>query len=410
MIIKLAHKNGTSEYNYSLDLVEKANKENKHIGWYLFKQKSSNSRAVLYISVIVSLTILLSLFIAFYTGLAFFLLLLIPISNLVIEIINQILLRITKPGNIFKLKFENELPKEYSTMVVIPTILKNRKKVNKMFERLEVYYLSNKTDNLYFTLLGDCSSESVKNVDFDKEIVEAGLEKVEELNEKYGKKIFYFVYRNRVYSETEECYLGFERKRGALNHFNKLLLNKLTLDQKKEYFNCHTFENFNIDIKYVITLDTDTKLVLNTALKLIGAMAHPMNKPILSKDKKKVTSGYGIMQPRISIDVEVTNKSKYSQLFAGLGGLDIYTTACFDLYQDVFDEGSFVGKGIYDLKIFDEVLAETFPNNLILSHDLLEGNYLRCGFVNDIELFDDYPASYLSDASRHHRWTRRLAN
>jgi cyclic beta-1,2-glucan synthetase len=406
IIIKLARREGINEYQYALDLVQKANVDNKHIGWYLFKQKNNNSRAKRYAFVIVSLTICLSLLIATYTGIASFFLLLIAVSNLVTEIINQLLLRLSKPSNIFKLKFENGLPPEYSTMVVIPTILKNSEKVDKMFNRLEVYYLSNKTDNLYFTLLGDCSSESVKNVDADKEIIASGLKKVEELNEKYGKKIFYFVYRNRMYNDSEECYLGFERKRGALNHFNKLLLNKLTLSEKEEYFNCHTFTDFNIPIKYVITLDTDTKLVLNTALKLIGAMAHPINKPILSKDRKKVISGYGIMQPRISIDVEVTNKSQYSQLFAGLGGLDIYTTACFDLYQDVFGEGSFVGKGIYDLAVFDEVLADSFPNNLILSHDLLEGNYLRCGFINDVELFDDYPSSYLNDASRHHRWTR----
>jgi hypothetical protein len=208
-------------------------------------------------------------------------------------------------------------------MVVLPTIVKDAGKVKKMFDRLEVYYLSNRTDNLYFTLLGDCSAESVKNTDADKEIINAGLDKVNELNEKYGRKIFNFIYRNRFYSEGEGCYLGFERKRGALNHFNKLILNKLSENQKNEYFNCHTFDGFDTYIKYIITLDMDTKLVLNTALKLIGAMAHPLNKPVLSEDHRKVVKGYGIMQPRISIDVEVTNKSAYSQLFAGLGGLDI---------------------------------------------------------------------------------------
>jgi cyclic beta-1,2-glucan synthetase len=396
-----------SEYEYTKMIVEQANNDKKHVGWYLFKPKNYQLRTILYISTIVIFTILLSALTAKYMGdIVLFFISLVPMSVVAIEILNQLLMHLVRPSTLFKLKFEEGLPVEYSTMVVIPTIVKDKNKINDMFERLEVYYLSNKTDNIYFTLLGDCSSADTKHTDKDQEIVQAGLNKVSELNEKYGKKLFYFVYRNRFYNKGEGEYLGYERKRGALLHFNQLLLGKLSKEQQKEYFKCHTFEGFAIPIKYVITLDTDTKLVLNTALKLIGAMAHPMNRPVLSEDGRKVISGYAIMQPRVGIDVEVTNKSIYSQLFAGLGGLDVYITACFDLYQDIFNEGSFVGKGIYDLKIFDQVLRETFPENLILSHDLIEGNYLRCGFINDVELFDDYPARYLNDAVRHHRWNR----
>ncbi|MDD4643840.1 MAG: glucoamylase family protein, partial [Bacilli bacterium] len=405
-IIKEALKRGISEYEYAVEVVGKADENHKHVGWYLFKDKNYILRARLYIITILVLTLFISFIIAWYAGFASLLILLIPISGLVIETINQALMHVGSVKSLFKLKFEDGLPQEYSTMVVIPTIVNNKQKVLKMFDALETYYLSNKTDNIYFTLLGDCTSEMVQYVEKDKEIVEAGLNKVNQLNEKYGKNIFFYAYRNRFYSESEECFLGFERKRGALLHFNKLLLNRLTKKEKDQYFNCHTFNDFDIPIKYVITLDTDTKLVLNTALVLIGAMAHPMNSPVLSEDKRKVISGYGVMQPRIGIDVEVTSKSLYSQLFAGLGGLDIYTTASFDLYQDVFNEGSFVGKGIYDLEVFDRVLSNTFPNDLILSHDLIEGSYLRCGLVNDVELFDDYPSAYLNDAIRHHRWNR----
>lgn len=405
-IIETAKKRKISEYEFATEIVDKANKSKKHIGWYLFEANDYMFRVRLYILAILVLTIFLSVVIAGYAGWGALLILLIPISGLVVETISQILMHFDKINSLFKLKFEDGLPNELSTMVVIPTLVKDKQKVIQMFENLEVYYLSNKTNNIYFTLLGDCSIEKVKDIEADKGIIEAGLNKVSQLNEKYGKNIFYFAYRNRFYSESEECYLGFERKRGALHHFNQLLLNKLTPEEKDEYFNCHTFNGFDIPIKYVITLDTDTKLVLNTALILIGSMAHPMNRPVLSKDKKRVVSGYGVMQSRINIDVEVTSKSLYSQLFAGLGGLDIYTTASFDLYQDVFNEGSFVGKGIYDLQVFDQILDNAFPNNLILSHDLLEGNYLRCGFINDVELFDDYPSSYLNDASRHHRWNR----
>ena len=405
-IIKTAKKAKIKEHDYAKTIVEKADKEHLHLGWFLFKEYNYKLRTYLYIFLVFILTFIISLYMSYYIGALSFILILIPISSLVIEFVSQFAINFTPVKSLFHIKFEDGLPKEYATMVVIPTIIKDRKKVMEMFDKLEVSYLSNKTDNIYFTLLGDCSSESLKDVAHDEEIMKAGLNRVNELNEKYGKKLFYFVYRNRFYSESEECFLGWERKRGALTHFNKLLLKKLSEEEKKSFFKVHTFDNYKPKIKYVITIDTEIKLVLNTALKLIETMAHPMNRPVLSKNKDRVVKGYGIMQPRINIDIEVTNKSQYSQLIAGLGGLDIYTTASFDLYQDIFNEGSFVGKGIYDLEVFDQVLGNTFPDNLILSHDLIEGNYLRCGFINDVELFDDYPSSYLSDASRRHRWNR----
>ena len=405
-IIRQAKKHKMSEYQYALGIVEAADRANRHLGWYLFRPKKYKQRSVAYISIISALSVVISVSLSFFMGWVAFLFLLIPVSQVVIELFNQVLRFLHAPRSTFKLKFEDGLPKEYATMVIIPTIIKNVQKVNAMFDKLEIYYLSNLSDNLYFTLLGDCSSEDTKETSFDEELVQAGLTKVSELNEKYGKPIFNFIYRNRFYSEGEGCYLGFERKRGAIGHFNDLLLGNLSQQQKDDYFRCQTLDNFREKITYIITLDMDTELVLYSAFKLIGAMAHPMNHPVLSADGKKVISGYGIMQPRINVDVEVTNKSRYAQMFAGLGGLDVYTTASFEVYQDIFNEGSFVGKGIYHLETFQRILSGTFPQNLILSHDLLEGNYLRCGLINDVELFDDYPSNYLDDAKRHHRWTR----
>jgi uncharacterized membrane protein YoaK (UPF0700 family) len=405
-IIRQAKKHKISEYQYALSIVEAANKEKRHIGWYLFPPKKYKQRSIAYISIISALSVIVSVVLSFFMGWIAFLFLLIPISQVVIELFNQVLRFLHAPRSTFKLKFEDGIPKEYATMVIIPTIIKNVQKINAMFDKLEIYYLSNLSDNLYFTLLGDCSSGDTKKTSFDDDLAEAGLSKVKELNEKYGKQIFNFIYRNRFYSEGEGCYLGFERKRGAIGHFNDLVLGNLSQQQKEDYFRCQTLDNFREKITYIITLDMDTELVLYSAFKLIGAMAHPMNHPILSADGKKVISGYGIMQPRINVDVEVTNKSRYAQMFAGLGGLDVYTTASFEVYQDIFNEGSFVGKGIYHLETFQQVLSGTFPQNLILSHDLLEGNYLRCGLINDVELFDDYPSNYLDDAKRHHRWTR----
>ena len=405
-IKKLAKRKRVKEYVLVSKILEVANKENKHIGFYLFKEPSYNLRSIVYVNAVILITLIITLTLTFKMGILSFLILLVPIMGFTLDVIIQLLIKNIDTKSLFRLKFEKKLPKEYSTMVVIPTIIKNENKINDMFDKLELYYLSNRSENLYFTLLADVSSEKEKETPLDEIIKEKGLKKVEELNKKYNKKLFYFVYRNRFYNESEESYLGYERKRGALGHFNQLLLGKLSDKKKEEYFKVHTFDDFKEKIKYVITIDEDTKLLLNTALKLIGTMAHPMNLPVLNKEKNKVIKGHAIMQPRISIEVEVTNKSEYSQLFAGLGGLDIYSTKHFDLYQDVFGEGSFTGKGIYDLEIFEQVLNNRFPENLILSHDLLEGNYLRCGYISDIELFDGFPSKYLNDAKRHHRWTR----
>lgn len=405
-IKSIVKKKKLNEYEFVKELLEKANKENKHIGFYLFKDYNYKLRTYFYVIAIEVITVILSFIVSLKLGWPAFFLILIPVSSFVIDVINKILQESYDTIAPFRLKLENGLDKENSTMVVIPTILKNGDKTREMFEKLESYYLSNKTDNLYFTILGDASSEKTKEVPCDEEIVKAGIGKVNELNNKYKKNIFHFVYRNRFYSEGEGCFLGYERKRGALIHFSALLLGKLSEEEKKSYFRCHTFDNFDVKIKYVITMDADTKLLLNTALKLIGTMMHPMNKPVLSEDKKKVIKGYAIMQPKMSLDIEVTSKSIYAQLFGGLGGLDVYSTKSFDIYQDIFNEGSFVGKGIYDLDVFYTVLSNAFPENLILSHDLIEGNYLRCRFISDVELFDSFPSKYLNDAIRHHRWCR----
>ena len=403
-IKKQVKKKKISEYEFAKNLLEKAGEE--HVGFHLFKKKRYKARAYLYVTAVFLVALFVNYAIYIELGLLAFILFLLPMIGFSVEVITQILMKNVDTQTLFRIKLENHLPQKYSTMVVIPTILKDPDKVNQMFDNLELYYLSNRAQNLYFCLLGDVTSESTAKTKMDDKILNAGLERARKLNETYGKNIFHFAYRNRFFNPKEGSFLGYERKRGALHHFNQALLGKLSLSDQEKYFKGHTLAPLEGKIKYIITLDADTKLLLNTALKLIGTMVHPMNKPILSDDGRKVVKGHAIMQPRVSIDVEVTNISEYSQLFAGLGGLDIYSTKQFDLYQDVFGEGSFTGKGIYDLEIFDKVLGDTFPENLILSHDLLEGNYLRCGYISDVELFDGFPSKYLNDAMRHHRWTR----
>ena len=443
-IAKLSKKNKLSEYVFVQQLVQRCDQQNKHVGWELFTPKRWNHRAHAYVCIISICSALISFAIAYlfipiwWAALIFALIFTIPSSQVVIDLFNRVLYRLHKPRGTFRLRFKDGIiPHEYATMVIMPTILKNKEKTIHLLEQLEVYYLSNinrgegrdainkaTSQNLYYTLVGDAAASDSEDAPWDSEVAEAGLAKVKELNEKYGAPIFNFVYRRRSWSEGERQWLGHERKRGAILHFNDLLLGSTSDQDKAKRFRCETISDWlqtqggdglesdlirpdnQSPIKFVITLDTDTELVLYSAQRLIGAIAHPLNRAQLSPDGRKVQSGYGIMQPRVNVDVEVTNKSRYAQLFAGLGGLDVYTTASFELYQDIFNEGSFCGKGIYDLSIFQQVLKGTFPKNLILSHDLIEGCYIRCGLINDVELFDDNPSNYIDDAKRHHRWAR----
>jgi len=428
-----------TEYELVKELVAKADEKGEHVGWQLFPAKKWNARAHWYVWIVVLASLALAFgFASLATALNGFswvtvvltVLMWVPMSQIVIDLFNQLLYRIHKPVNTFKIKFKDGLiPKEYATMVIMPTILKNKKRTEELLEQLEIYYLSNinrasegqrlesRPQNLYYTLIGDAAAGPNEDMPWDDEVVEAGLAKVKALNAKYGAPIFNFVYRRRAWSDGEHCWLGHERKRGAILHFNDLLLGNTSEADKQKRFRCETISEWlkkqedsgqksECPITFIITLDTDTELVLYSAQKLIGAMAHPLNRAKLSPDGRRVDAGYGIMQPRVNVDVEVTNKSRYAQLFAGLGGLDVYTTASFELYQDIFNEGSFCGKGIYDLRVFQHVLKGTFPENLILSHDLIEGCHIRCGLINDLELFDDNPSNYIDDAKRHHRWTR----
>lgn len=348
----------------------------------------------------------------------------IPITEIVIQIIQYILSKIVKPKLIPKLNLLNGIPEEYTTAVVIPTIVKDAKKVKELFSKLEVFYLANKSENIYFVLLADCTSSGKQSESYDREIIEAGIKEVKILNEKYqneGLGKFQFFYRKRTWSDTENTYLGWERKRGLLTQFNEYIVKNINSKSKNkknknnnEPFLANTIkdylennENKEIQkIKYIITLDADTDLILNSGIELIGAMAHILNRPILNKENTLVIDGYGIMQPRVGVNLIASKKSLFSEIFAGNGGTDSYTNAISDTYQDNFDEGIYTGKGIYDLETFEKVLNKAIPENTVLSHDLLEGSYLRCGLVSDILLMDGYPYKYNAFMTRLHRWIR----
>lgn len=333
-------------------------------------------------------------------------LLLIPIETIFTQIAQYILGKTKNTKIIPKLDFRNGILEQNATFVVIPTIIKNGKRVEELMHKLEVYYIANKSDNIYFALLGDCSTSSNEEEGFDEEVINTGKKMVDILNKKYPDEKFTkfnFIYRKRMWNEGEEAYLGWERKRGLLNQFNEYILGNIS-----NPFKTNTITNVASmpPIKYIITLDADTDLVLNSAKELIGAMAHILNKPELNKSEDLVIAGHALIQPRIGIDLMSSIKSLYTKIYAGAGGVDVYANAISDIYQDNFEEGIFTGKGIYDLKIFSKILNNEIPENTILSHDLLEGSYLRCGLATDIMLMDGYPVGYNSSKSRLHRWIR----
>ena len=245
----------------------------------------------------------------------------VPISQMFMQVLNYILSKKVKPKLMPKLDFSKGIPEKYSTFIVIPTIINSKDKVKELFEKLEVYYLANKSENIYFALLGDCTSSKNEKESFDEEIIKTGLEEAERLNKKYKTLIeendkFYFLYRNRVWNAGEKSFLGWERKRGLLCQFNDFIVNGVN------FFRVNTIANEEKDIcnkiKYVITLDSDTNLVLDSAQELIGAMAHILNRPVLAKEKNIVEQGHAIIQPRIGIDLEASRKNLFTKIYAGL--------------------------------------------------------------------------------------------
>ena len=418
-----------------LELAEKGKGgKTSHIGYYLVskgkstllsellnkkvKYTKNQTKKKIYIFSVCILSLLISLLCGFYVynhtenillSVLMFVTTVVPSQTIIVQLIQYILSKIIKPKILPKLDFKSGIPENYATMVIIPTIVKNEEKVQELFSKLEVYYIANKSDNLYFTLLGDCSSGKKEKEVFDSEIIEAGISEINKLNKKYPDikfNKFNFIYRKRTWNDSENSFLGWERKRGAINQFNEYMLGNI-----KNPFLYNSFEDSDTgvkipQIKYVITLDSDTDLVLNSGLELIGAMAHILNRPVLDQNKNVVVDGHALLQPRVGIGLLEVRRSLFTKIFSGLGGTDSYVNAIFDVYQDNFDEGIFTGKGIYDLKVFSKVLKNEIPENTVLSHDLLEGSYLRCGMVSDVMLMDGYPTNYLSFKKRLHRWIR----
>ncbi len=342
-------------------------------------------------------------------------LLVIPIiiaaSALSTSLINLLVAQVLPPRALPRLDFSKGIPDEYRSMVIVPTLLNRPEDIDRLLEALEIRYLGNRDINLYFAVLTDFDDASEQILPQDEALILYARAAVGALNDKYrGDRpcIFYLFHRPRLWNAYEQVWMGYERKRGKLEQFNALLRREgVTGDLTDSGFS-EIVGDVSIlsSIKYVITLDTDTQLPRDSARTLIGNMAHPLNRPIYDPVKGRIVEGYAILQPRASISLNSSGQSWFTKLYAGESGIDPYTREISDVYQDIFGEGSFIGKGIYDVDAFHQVLHGRFPENLVLSHDLLESGYARSALVTDVDLIEEFPASYMMEISRRHRWIR----
>ena len=331
------------------------------------------------------------------------LLLLIPATQAAVELVNYLVTAVLTPHPLPKLDFSRSVDAGAATMVAIPTLLINDKQIHQLVEDLEVRYLVNRDPNIFYALLTDLPDSAEPAGEQDRR-VDLAIELINELNTRYGEEPhggFYLFHRHRVYNPREHAWMGWERKRGKLLDLNQLLRNVF------DPFPVKTGDLTKLPlIRYVLTLDSDTQLPRGTAQRLIGAMAHPLNRPVIDPDLNIVTSGYGILQPRVGISVHSASRSRLANIYSGQTGFDIYSRAVSDVYQDLYGEAIFTGKGIYDVDALRQVLEHRFPRNALLSHDLIEGAYARAGLASDIEVIDDYPSHYSAYNRRKHRWLR----
>lgn len=328
----------------------------------------------------------------------------IPCSDLAISIIQWVTGHIVEPKLLPKLDLTSGISPDHRTLVAIQAIFEDKDAIQKTVEGLEVKYLANEDENLYFAIIADLPDRKSLNSPDDHELLDYGKNLIQQLNIQHPSEParFHILFRERKWNEKEQKFMGWERKRGKVCELNQLILNK----GKTTFLNAEVIQPLLNTIKYVLTLDTDTQLPFGSAQQLIGAIAHPLNKAVIDEKRNVVKSGYGIIQARVGMDLTSANATLFSQIFAGHAGLDPYTNAISDFYYDIFGQGSFYGKGIYNVEVFEKVINNRVPENSVLSHDLFEGLFARVGLCSDVELIDEFPAKYNSYVKRQHRWVR----
>ncbi|GGC78991.1 cyclic beta 1-2 glucan synthetase [Marinobacter halophilus] len=327
------------------------------------------------------------------------------LSALAVALVNLTVTLLLPPRALPRLDFSHGIPDEHRSMVIIPTLLGSRQEIDQLLEALEIRYLGNRDPNLYLALLTDFHDAPEQTLPDDAALLAYTRSEIEALNKTYQDDracIFYLFHRPRLWNHVERVWMGYERKRGKLEQFNALLRG----EAQSAFSSIVGDQSILGSIRYVITLDTDTQLPRDAARALVGNLAHPLNRPVYDAVKGRIVDGYAILQPRASISLTSAGQSRFAKLFAGDAGLDPYTREVSDVYQDVFGEGSFIGKGIYDVDAFRQAVDGRFPENLILSHDLLESGYARSALVTDVDLIEEQPASIAIESSRRHRWIR----
>jgi cyclic beta-1,2-glucan synthetase len=330
---------------------------------------------------------------------------LLPASELALGLVHFLIVRFVPPRVLPKLDIKDGVPAECPTFVVMPSMLVRPESARVLLERLEIHYLSNTDPQLYFALLTDFADAPTEQRPEDAIYVESALEGIRALNGRYcseGPDRFFLCHRRRLWNQSQGCWMGWERKRGKLAEFNRLLRGARDTSFAVVSGDLSQLPH----MRFVITLDADTRLPHEAASRLIGTLAHPLNQPRFDEHEQRVVAGYGLLQPRVSLTLSGAGKTRFTRIWSGSAGIDPYTTAVSDVYQDLFGLGSFTGKGIYDVDAFEAAVGAAFPENQILSHDLIEGNYARCGLVTDIELLDEFPTAYHAYARREHRWVR----
>jgi len=328
---------------------------------------------------------------------------LVPIMQCAVEVSNLLLTRLIAPTKLPRLDFSNGIPGDSRTLAAVPILLMNEEQVRQAVRDLEIRYLGNRDRNLYFALVTDLP-DSTTPVDEKDALAEICSRLIDGLNSKYrkcGQGPFLHLHRLRSYNAVEGVWMGWERKRGKMLDLNNLLLGKA------DVFPVKSGDLSALGgIRYVITLDQDTQLPRDAAAKLVGALAHPLNRAVVDMDTNRVVEGYAILQPKVAINIKAKSRSRLAAICSGDIGLDLYTRAASDVYQDLFREGIYTGKGIYEVETFQRVLEDRLPCNAILSHDLIEGTYARAALISDVEVTDDYPSHISAYSRRKHRWVR----
>ncbi len=353
---------------------------------------------------------------------------LIPALTVATSLVNWLITLIIRPRILPKLDFKNEIPDPYQTLVVIPALITSREEINSLAQQLELHYLRNPEPGLLFALLTDFKDADSETLPEDEDLVQYAISAIKALNSKYetpipdddqgsslgedrreGANRFAFLHRRRLWNPSEGRWMGWERKRGKLHELNLLLRGGKNLSFTYLASNTHNPDSFGRalqGVRFVITLDSDTVLPRGAACRLAATLAHPLNRAVFDDKSGQVVSGYTILQPRMEIHPRSANYSWFTRLFAGDAGLDLYTLAVSDAYQDLFGEGIYVGKGIYDVDAFVRSVERRIPENTVLSHDLLEGLMGRAGLVSDITMIEDYPQNYFIQGTRQRRWIR----